>query len=277
MHSVRMDSISDFVQEARKTSAENAENIKNLLVGIENLGENVKQLREEMRGWEEPELQEATEKVEQELMDLMEEVPVSAPAAPEQSHPVVQPVSEPISIFTPPASAPVLNPPTSQSNFVYTNEDLQNDQRRLAALRFGQTESMVEVQALKKPYLGVSISTPVSNEVPVMTHATEGPPQQITPLQVRSIPTDAEILQSFRQRDAAQKKMILERIEKQKKEKMMRPDVGVVDEKCVKTKKQLRTRVKLQMHDLVGHPSPPLVRPPFPRMRDNGSGTKYEK
>ena len=118
LHSVRMDSISDFVQEARKTSAENAENIKNLLVGIENLGENVKQLREEMRGWEEPELQEATEKVEQELMDLMEEVPVSAPAAPEQSHPVVQPVSEPISIFTPPASAPVLNPPTSQSNFV---------------------------------------------------------------------------------------------------------------------------------------------------------------
>ena len=50
LHSVRMDSISDFVQEARKTSAENAENIKNLLVGIENLGENVKQLREEMRG-----------------------------------------------------------------------------------------------------------------------------------------------------------------------------------------------------------------------------------
>ena len=64
LHSVRMDSISDFVQEARKTSAENAENIKNLLVGIENLGENVKQLREEMRGWEEPEMQEATDKAE---------------------------------------------------------------------------------------------------------------------------------------------------------------------------------------------------------------------
>ena len=64
LHSVRMDSISDFVQEARKTSAENAENIKNLLVGIENLGENVKQLREETRGWEQPEMQEATDKAE---------------------------------------------------------------------------------------------------------------------------------------------------------------------------------------------------------------------
>ena len=85
LHSVRMDSISDFVQEARKTSAENAENIKNLLVGIENLGENVKQLREEMRGWEEPEMQEATEKEEQELIDLMEEVHVSSPVASEQS------------------------------------------------------------------------------------------------------------------------------------------------------------------------------------------------
>ena len=83
LHSVRMNSISDFVQEARKTSAENAENIKNLLVGIENLGENVKQLREEMRGWEEPEMQDATDKAEQELIDLMEEAPASAPIASE--------------------------------------------------------------------------------------------------------------------------------------------------------------------------------------------------
>ena len=124
LHSVRMDSISDFVQEARKTSAENAENIRNLLVGIENLGENVKQLREEMRGWEEPEMQEATEKEEQELIDLMEEVHVSAPIASEQSHPIVQPVSENLPILTPTASAPVLTPPASQPIFVFNDEQL---------------------------------------------------------------------------------------------------------------------------------------------------------
>ena len=62
LHSVRMDSMGEFVQEARKTATENAQNIQNLLVGIENLGENVKQLREEMRGWEEAEVQEEVEK-----------------------------------------------------------------------------------------------------------------------------------------------------------------------------------------------------------------------
>ena len=54
----------------------------NTLVGMENLGDNVKQLREEVKGWEEPEGQEELELVEQELRDQMKEVP-TIPLAPE--------------------------------------------------------------------------------------------------------------------------------------------------------------------------------------------------
>ena len=50
--------------------------LQNLLVGMENLGENVKQLREEMNTWGGPEDQEV-------LDDLMKEVP-SIPSTPEQ-------------------------------------------------------------------------------------------------------------------------------------------------------------------------------------------------
>ena len=62
LHSVRMDSICESVHEARKTASENAGTLHDLVVGIENLGESVKQLREDVRGWEEPEAQEEIEK-----------------------------------------------------------------------------------------------------------------------------------------------------------------------------------------------------------------------
>ena len=64
------------MNEANKTAQENAELLQNLLVGMENLGENVKQLREEMNTWGGPEDQEV-------LDDLMKEVP-SIPSTPEQ-------------------------------------------------------------------------------------------------------------------------------------------------------------------------------------------------
>ena len=62
LHSVRMDTIHESVQEARKTATENAETLQSMLIGIENLGETVKQMREQFGGWEEPEEQEEFEK-----------------------------------------------------------------------------------------------------------------------------------------------------------------------------------------------------------------------
>ena len=64
-----------------KTAQDNAEILNTLLVSIENLGENVKQLREEVNAWGEP--------GEQEVFDeVMKEVPIisSTPEQPQVSN-----------------------------------------------------------------------------------------------------------------------------------------------------------------------------------------------
>ena len=51
LQSQHIDAVSESAQEAQKTAQETAELLHNLLVGMENLGENVKQLREEVNAW----------------------------------------------------------------------------------------------------------------------------------------------------------------------------------------------------------------------------------
>ena len=70
LQSQRIDSVVETMQEARKTAQDNAEVLNSLLVGMENLSENVKQLREEMNTWAEPEEQQILE-------NLQKEVPVA--------------------------------------------------------------------------------------------------------------------------------------------------------------------------------------------------------
>ena len=50
LQSSRIDIVSESTQEARKTAQDNADMLNTLLVSIENLGENVKQLWEEVKG-----------------------------------------------------------------------------------------------------------------------------------------------------------------------------------------------------------------------------------
>ena len=53
MHSrTRIQKLSDVVLESRKEAQTNADTLHNLLVGIENLGENVKNMQEEMIAWQ---------------------------------------------------------------------------------------------------------------------------------------------------------------------------------------------------------------------------------
>ena len=72
-------------------------------MGIENLGESVKQLREEIKGWEEPEVPEESGWEAMELDALMQEVPLTIPGTSEQSQPPIQlpVVSTPISSTIP--------------------------------------------------------------------------------------------------------------------------------------------------------------------------------
>ena len=69
LQSQRIDSMSESAHEAYKIAQDNVEMLHNLLVGMENLGENVKQLWEEVNAWGEPEEQEV-------LDDLIKEVPI---------------------------------------------------------------------------------------------------------------------------------------------------------------------------------------------------------
>ena len=77
LQSSRIDAVDESVQRTEKTAAENAEILHNLLVGLENLSENVKQLKEEVRGYGDPEAQE-------ELNALFQEVEETIPAAKDQ-------------------------------------------------------------------------------------------------------------------------------------------------------------------------------------------------
>ena len=58
---VRMDAMHESVQQAQETATENSATLHDMLVGIKNLAETVKQMREEIRGWEEPAVQEEME------------------------------------------------------------------------------------------------------------------------------------------------------------------------------------------------------------------------
>ena len=79
-----MDKISESVDKQQKTASENAELLQNLLVGIENLGDNLKSIHQEMDYWRNPEVQAA----ETDLQNLMNEAPEVAVVNPGSSNPV---------------------------------------------------------------------------------------------------------------------------------------------------------------------------------------------
>ena len=48
LKSERMDKITESIDKQQKTASENAELLQNLLIGVENLGENLKSIHKEM-------------------------------------------------------------------------------------------------------------------------------------------------------------------------------------------------------------------------------------
>ena len=51
LQAARLDTVSETANESHKAALETSELLQNLLVGMENLGDNVKQLREEVNAW----------------------------------------------------------------------------------------------------------------------------------------------------------------------------------------------------------------------------------
>ena len=163
LQSLRIDAVDESVKRAEKTAADNSEILHNLLVGIENLSENVKQLKEEVRGYGDPEAQ-------GELNALFQEVDETIPVAKDQVQTPTQPssVSEPIPL----TSAPILNPQASKLNT--GDDDLWDMQRRFTALRSGQKES-----ARKGVTTPFNFDTPTSMTLPYP--GLDGHPRRIVP------------------------------------------------------------------------------------------------
>ena len=147
LQSERMDKITESVDRQQKTASENAELLQNLLIGVENLGENLKSIHQEMDYWRNPEVQ-ATET---ELQNLMNEAPEVAVVNPGSSDPVGASTSPEIQ-HQYPAQRPNIFPVARLANIPTSDVILQE----------------VEVTALRKPYLGAP--TLVSQSVPVMSN-----------------------------------------------------------------------------------------------------------
>ena len=110
--SLLIDAVNESVQKAQKTATENSETLHDMLVGIENLRESVKQLRAEIRGWEESGGPEEPIQGNQELDSLMKEVPLNIPMVPQQSQPPTQ--TQTVNIPVPLTSMPIFAPQASR-------------------------------------------------------------------------------------------------------------------------------------------------------------------
>ena len=67
------------MEKSQKATEDNTEMLQNLLIGIENMGDNLKQFREEMEGWKTTKLQNAEREFEEAEQEMLTEVSLSVP------------------------------------------------------------------------------------------------------------------------------------------------------------------------------------------------------
>ena len=133
----RMDQLSATVVESRKEAQTNAEVLQNLLVGIENLGENFKNMQEEMVTWQ-TSYQNAEGEYHRMNEELLQEIPLSAPANVRPENAVNPPVFSSPLVSTPQNAVPTsVNLPSSsgQSAGQAMDADIQARWANLSALR----------------------------------------------------------------------------------------------------------------------------------------------
>ena len=106
LHSVRLDNVSEIANEAQKTALETSELLHNLLVGMENLGDNVRQLGEKVNAWGGPEDDGWGYTEEQEILDeLRKNVPVVTSAS---EQPQSRDQTPTVNLQIPPINNPIL-------------------------------------------------------------------------------------------------------------------------------------------------------------------------
>ena len=104
LQSERIDNVNIAVEKAQKTAKDNSDMLENLLIGIENMSENVKQCREEMEEWRNSNIQEADRVYQETAADLLQEISLIVPAVSEPEIAVTNPMtSNPVSVSHNPA------------------------------------------------------------------------------------------------------------------------------------------------------------------------------
>ena len=122
LQSNRIDHVTESVQKAQRAVEENAELLQNLLVGVKNMGENLKNFREEF--------QNAERDYEVVNEGLLAEVPLSVPAVSGPSQ--ISFTTVPTSQFPVPVNPTV---PIPSSSGITSDPGLQSMQERLSAIR----------------------------------------------------------------------------------------------------------------------------------------------
>ena len=132
----RIDKFSISVNESQKSAQNNAEMLRTLLVGIENMGEKLKKLQEDMVNWL-SDYQHAEREYEQMNEDLLQEVSLSVSAVTRPETAANLPVVSLPQVTTPQFSAP---------------QSVNVSQSAGQSVDAGLQAEWVTVQALKKPY-----------------------------------------------------------------------------------------------------------------------------
>ena len=141
----RVQDLSVALEDQKKNFVDNSGLLKDLLVGIENLGENLKSINQELDSWSNPEVQEAEREYAEVERQLLAEVPISNPVSAGPSGTNTPPENQ----HSYPAQRSNLFPVAGLANIPISTEWTED----------------VEVTALKKPYPGAP--TPVNLDVRV--------------------------------------------------------------------------------------------------------------
>ena len=167
LQSQRIDAVVESTHEAQKTAQDNAEILNTLLIGMENLSESVKKLREEMNAWGEPEGQEI-------LNDLLKEVPIAS-EQPQVSNPSPI-VSKPI----PSVSTPALTVSMPPLTFGASVDELQAWLTAVRTSGPSKNESQEMNQGIDYAGPGAKVVNPRNTTMPYP--GLDGHPRRITPI-----------------------------------------------------------------------------------------------
>ena len=196
----KIQTLTDAVLESKKESQSNADTLQSLIVGIENLGDNMKQMQETMLQWQEDinEQEQGQKNMEEELL---QEVPVPQYAIPPQS-------SVPLAVSMFQVQSPVTPPlPTIPEDQMVQAQGLQNTtQMKMDQDIQTRWERLTTLQTSVNPAVPVQgINQDTQAKIPEFFDkigSVSNPIVSSRPIITTPAPAPEEMLHRFKARDA---------------------------------------------------------------------------